>query len=232
MRRLSGGEAEQTDFRCGVEAEPEQKPERISVPTAPDQRKERAQQTCDRAALRKAVIVIFARHPAGLSDSAQYAADLRQHHDIGRRDREQERRGDCGGNHAADLLQGGEVLLRGGGHRRDREDESDDDCCVAEREEKSDGDRAPPFLHQLAGDVVDRRDVVGVEGMPQPEAVGEEGRAKKKRIVMKRRERPQPDGDIGGDEDRIKADDLAARPLRRVVKDVRKHAALRNPRRA
>jgi hypothetical protein len=203
MRRLSGGQAEQADFRCSVEAEPEQKPERVSVPTAPDQRKERAQQARDRAALRKAVIVIFGRHPAGLSDGAQYAADLRQHHDIGRRDREQERRGDCRGNHAADLLQGGEVLLRGGGHWRDCENESDDDCCVAEREEESDGDRAPPFLHQLAGDVVDRRDMVGVEGMPQPEAVGEEGRAKKKRIALKRRERPQPDGDVGGDEDRI-----------------------------
>src|SRR6476660_2606125 len=71
MRRLSGGEAEQADFRCSVEAEPEQKPERVSVPTAPDQRNERAQQARDRAALRKAVIVIFGRHPAGLSDGAQ-----------------------------------------------------------------------------------------------------------------------------------------------------------------
>jgi len=69
------------------------------------------------------------------------------------------------------------MLLRGGGQRRDRKDKRDHDCCVAEREEKSDRERAPPLLHQLARDVVDRRDVVGIEGVPEPEAVSQESRA-------------------------------------------------------
>ena len=123
------------------------------------------------------------------------------------------------------------MLLRGGGHRRDCENESDDDGRVAEREEEPDGDRPPPFLHQLAGDVVDRRDMVGVEGMPQPEAVSEEGRAKKKRIARETPRAPTARRRCWRRRGSHRGRHLAARPLRRVVKDVRKHAALRNPRR-
>jgi hypothetical protein len=40
-----------------------------------------------------------------------------------------------------------------------------------------------------------------------------------------------PDGDVGGDEDCIEADDLAARPFRRESKMCGNMPALRNPRR-
>ena len=116
------------------------------------------------------------------------------------------------------------MLLRGGGHRRDCEHQSHHDSGVAEREEKSHRDRTPALLHQLAGDVVDRRDVVGIEGVPQPEAIGKEGRAKQKRILMECRDRPQPDADIGRHQERVEAGELAARAFRRVVENVRKHA--------
>ena len=94
---------------------------------------------------------------------------------------------------------------------------------MTEREEKSDCNRAPPFLHQLAGDVVDRRNMVCVKSVPQPEAVSQERGAQEDRIAAKFHQRPQPGADIGGDKDRIHADDLAARLFRRVVKDARKH---------
>ena len=50
----------------------------------------------------------------------------------------------------------------------------DDDGRMAEREEQADADRALAFLHQLARDVVDGGDMVGVDRMAQPEHVGEQ----------------------------------------------------------
>jgi len=44
---------------------------------------------------------------------------------------------------------------------------------VAQGEEEADAQRPAAFVHQLAGGVVDRRDVVGIEGVPQPEGVGQ-----------------------------------------------------------
>ena len=44
---------------------------------------------------------------------------------------------------------------------------------MRKREEKADTERALSFLEQLARRVVDRRDVIGVEGVTQTEGVGE-----------------------------------------------------------
>ena len=67
-----------------------------------------------------------------------------------------------------------------------------DDRRMAEREEEADRDRPLAVLHQLAGDVVDRRDVVGVDRMPQPERVGEKRRAEQHRVARGRRRAPRP----------------------------------------
>ena len=45
---------------------------------------------------------------------------------------------------------------------------------VAEREEEADPDRSLAFLHQLAGDVVDGGDVIGIHRMAQPESIGQQ----------------------------------------------------------
>ena len=57
----------------------------------------------------------------------------------------------------------------------------DDDGGVAEREHEADGDGALALLHELAGDVVDGGDVVGVDGVAQAEAVGEQRGAEQER---------------------------------------------------
>ena len=59
----------------------------------------------------------------------------------------------------------------------------DHDRRVAEREEEADEDRPLPVLHELADDIVDGGDVVGVDGVAQPEDVGEEGRAQQHRMT-------------------------------------------------
>ena len=54
---------------------------------------------------------------------------------------------------------------------------------MAEREEEAGAERPLPVLQQLARRVVDRRDVVGVEGVPQPERVRERGEAGQRRVA-------------------------------------------------
>ena len=63
-------------------------------------------------------------------------------------------------------------------------DNRNDDRRVAEREKESDADRPLALLHQLAGRIVDRGDMVGVDGVAQAERVGEERRAEEDRIVV------------------------------------------------
>ena len=48
---------------------------------------------------------------------------------------------------------------------------------MPEREKQPDRHGSLAFLHQLARYVVDRRDVVGVESVPQPERIGQESRS-------------------------------------------------------
>ena len=81
--------------------------------------------------------------------------------------------GDAGADRAAVVLERRD--LRVDGARRDREagGEREDDRRVAEREEEADAERPLALLEQLPRRVVDRGDVVGVEGVAQAEGVGE-----------------------------------------------------------
>ena len=67
---------------------------------------------------------------------------------------------------------------------------------MADREPQPDCDRTLAVLHQLAGDVIDRRDMVGIDGMAQPERVGQRCRSEQQRIVAEAEIGPQPDRDI------------------------------------
>ena len=106
------------------------------------------------------------------------------------------------------------------GGNRDSNRQRDDDRRVSEREEKSDGDGPPPFLHELAGDVVDRRDVVGVDRMAQPERVREQRRSEENRAIGKRDEGQHPARDVEGYQDGIDSYDAMPYCGRRAGKDV------------
>ena len=88
---------------------------------------------------------------------------------------------------------------------------------MAEREEEADRDRPLPFLHQLAGHVVDGGDMIGVEGVAQAEGVSEHRRAEQDRVVAKRRQSPKPGGDIRADQQDIDADHLRSQVAALVV---------------
>ena len=85
---------------------------------------------------------------------------------------------------------------------RTREDE--DDGRVPEREEQPDAERPAAVRHELARRVVDRRDVVGVERVAQPERVGGQPDARRERAR-------RPHRQVGGHDDgeqQAEADDV------------------------
>jgi len=104
---------------------------------------------------------------------AEDADDVEEDHEVEQPDQEQERPGDRRADVAAVLLEAGDLRVdRLRGHC-ERGREREDDRRVAEREEEAGCERALAVLQELARRVVDRRDVVGVEGVPQAERVRE-----------------------------------------------------------
>ena len=90
----------------------------------------------------------------------------------------------------------------------DERAEREHDARVPEREEEPDAQRALAVVHQLARRVVDRRDVVGVEGVAQAERVGgdpdadAEGAAVPEVVVVRRddgEQQEEADAVQGGD---------------------------------
>ena len=75
--------------------------------------------------------------------------------------------------------------------RRDRGDRERDGERMAEREEQTDRNRPLALLHQLAHDIVDRGDVIGIDRVPQSEHVGEDRGAEKRRPVGERDRPPR-----------------------------------------
>ena len=135
---------------------------------------------------------------------------------MARRKREETRVADD----AADIAVMVDVFLEAEGGGGDEEGAENDDRRVAEREHEADGDGALAFLHELAGDVVDCRDVVGVYGVAETEGVGEECGSQKDGETMKRGNGPQPCPGIDEDEQRIDADDFAADMVRTIVEEI------------
>src|ERR1700704_2853222 len=54
---------------------------------------------------------------------------------------------------------------------------------MAQREEEAHADRLLALLEQLPGGVVDGRDVIGVEGMPKAEGVGQAAQGEEGRVT-------------------------------------------------
>jgi len=62
-------------------------------------------------------------------------------------------------------------------------------------------------MHQLARDVVDGSDVVGIDCVAQTEPIGHQGRAKQHRLTLEGHPRPEPDQRVECDQQRVDADD-------------------------
>ncbi len=170
-------EAEKANLGGGVEAQAEQHPDRVHLPGGVDELVVTAlEDPVHEAAVGQQYIEFFLLVAAGLR-LPPHLDDANQHHQVEGGDEVQE----AGRDHGADDPAGArEALLEPAcrlGRERDPDRQREDDAGVPEREEEADPERAFALLQQVPGGVVDGADVIGVEGMPQPEAIGEGGRA-------------------------------------------------------
>jgi hypothetical protein len=101
-------------------------------------------------------------------------------------------------------------VLQGERGRRYGDRPYDNDGRVTEREQEADGDGAFAFVHQLAGDVVDGSDVIGVDGMAQAETVSEKGGAEEDWVMVKREDGPGPGPEVEDGEDSVDRENLGA----------------------
>src|SRR5262249_54767074 len=98
--------------------------------------------------------------------------DVGEHEQVEPADYEQEAAGNGGAECAAGLLNAGDRHADHAGAQREPGREGEDDRRMADREEEAHAERPPAVVQQLARRVVDRSDVVSVEGVTQAECVG------------------------------------------------------------
>ena len=101
------------------------------------------------------------------------------------------------------VLQPREPRLERGRRRGDRHSGEHHNGGVAEREIQPNADRPLSVLHELPGDVVDGGNVIGIDRMPQPEAVREESRAEEERLLTKDGDRPRPGRQVSPNEEDV-----------------------------
>ena len=210
-----GSQAEQRDLARRVEPEPEEDPERIHVPALADEPEHRPQESREQAPVVEEVLeALLVVRPAG-RDLPEHPVDVEQDDEVDDPDDEQERPGDGRPDEAADLP-GGRDVADDPGRDRDEDRQADHDRGVAQREEEPDADGSLAVLHELAGRVVDRRDVVGVDGVAETERVGQEGRREHDRVGGRARDRERPGDQVEDHEERVDRDDPVAQAAGRA----------------
>src|SRR6202044_457351 len=149
-----------------------------------------AEEAGEEAAAAEEEIEVFVDVGLPAADGAECGEEGAQEEEGG--DGEEEERGDERADDAADVADVIDAVLEREGGRGDGYRSDDDDGGVAEREEEAYGDGAFAFLHELAGDVVDGGDVVGVYGVAEAEAVGEKGGSEKHGEAVEGEDGPGP----------------------------------------
>src|SRR5208282_5069037 len=84
---------------------------------------------------------------------------------------------------------------------------NEDDGRVSASEVKSHRHGSPSILHEFASNIVDRRNVVGIDGMPKTKGVCQEGRAEENRFIVERKNCPYPGTYVSGGQKAVNADD-------------------------
>jgi len=217
LRRLGGGDAEQADLGRGVKAQAEQEAERQHVPAPRHQAEHRAEQPRQQPTRVQHLVEVLLDIDLAAPDAAERAVNRAQHHQVDAGDHEQEQRGNAGRDDAADLPELLEAALHRRRGQRDDPGAQGDHGRVPNREPEADRHRALAILHQLAGHVIDCGDMVGVDRVAQAETVGDQRGAEQDRLLMEQRERPNPGGGVGQDQQRIDANGAPAHPGRAVA---------------
>ena len=176
----AGGEHEQGHLGRGVEAQPHEEADRVEVPGLADPPGHPAEQAGEEAAVVQVVLELGLvelprSHPPEDPGDAHGGAEVHQ------ADEQQERAGDEGADQAEGLADLGVLVLDDAGDRphagHQQQAGEEDDRGVPEGEPEAGAHRRLALADELAGRVVDRGDVVGVEGVPDAEHVGRQADA-------------------------------------------------------
>ena len=165
---------QQGDLGRRVEAEPEQDAERVHLPRPRDGPGEAAVDAAHDAPGLELRLELGLVEGAG-PHAAEDPGDAHEHTGVQRRDHVEEGARDRGPDEARDVVQRRRVVRHLPAQRaepeRAQQGQGEHDARVPEREEEADAQRPPALGHELARGVVDRRDVVGVEGVTHAQRV-------------------------------------------------------------
>ena len=67
---------------------------------------------------------------------------------------------------------------------------------MAQGKKETDADRPLAILHQFARHVIDGRDMIGIDRVPQTESIRQQCRPKQHRLVTEKGQSPDPNADI------------------------------------
>ena len=98
-------------------------------------------------------------------------------------DQKEERAGDAGADDAAQVPELGQLLLDGRRGDDDADGKGEHDRRMTQRKEEADAERPLALLQHESHRVVDRRDVIGIERVAQPEHVGDETEPDQRRMA-------------------------------------------------
>ena len=161
------------DFGRCVEAQAEQEPDRKHVPALGDEAEQRTEETREESAIVEQEVEILLDERFATLHRLKGAVDRHQNNDVEDCDGEQEQRRDAGADDSANLLHRIESRRKRRRGEGDADRHEHHDGRMAERKEKSNADWALPLLHKLSGDVVDRRDMIGIDRVAQTERKGQ-----------------------------------------------------------
>jgi hypothetical protein len=142
--------------------------------------------------------------------------DAQQDHEVDDAQHDQERAGHADPDGSCHLVQRGVAVLDLADDRAHAQAQQhthrENDRRVPEAEPEPDGQRPPALLHQLAGGVVDRRDVVDVERVPHTQRVGGNTEADAEGLASDLEVLRGNDHEQQAEADRVERDDQGSHP--------------------
>ena len=104
-----------------------------------------------------------------------------------------------------------EIQLQSERGQRDCERRQKHHAGMAKRKPETDTERTPAILDELARNVVDGGNVIGIDCVPHAEAIRKECGAKQSRMIATATKSPRPGGEVCDDQKSIEDNESTAR---------------------
>src|SRR6516165_5844314 len=112
-----------------------------------------------------------------------HAKDVEENQEIENADDPEKGARDRGTGYNAEVFQRWKLIPDDRGSESNADRETQDNCGMPEREEEANPQRPLSLLQHIAHGIVDRRDVICIESMAQPEHVCDESQANERRVA-------------------------------------------------